>query len=113
VIEGIGLDMVEVGRLRGAVERRGDRFLRRVFTPAEVESCGDGASRYERLAARFAAKEAVLKALGTGMRGVSLVEVEVEPDAYGRPHVRLHGRARRVADSRGISERRTGRGMRA
>jgi len=103
MIQGIGIDVVEVARLRASVERRGERFLRRVFTPEEVAFCTSRPRRYEHLAARFAAKEAVLKALGTGLSGgASLLEVEVVHTAEGRPAVRLHGRTQDLARSLGV-----------
>ncbi|OFW22057.1 MAG: holo-[acyl-carrier-protein] synthase, partial [Acidobacteria bacterium RIFCSPLOWO2_02_FULL_59_13] len=68
MIVGIGVDLIEVSRLRLAIERHGERFLRRVFTPAEIAYCQSKKNPYERFAARFAAKEAAMKALGTGWR---------------------------------------------
>ena len=78
MIVGTGVDIAEVERIQAAVERFGDRFLRRVFTPAEVRYCMAKPNSAERLAARFAAKEAGMKAIGTGLRyGVTWQDVEV------------------------------------
>lgn len=95
----IGVDIVEVDRLRQAVERWGERFLRRVYTDGELRACG---SRLPELAARFAAKEAVMKALGTGRQGVGWQEVEVVSGPRTPPVVRLYGRAGRRAHDLGL-----------
>jgi holo-[acyl-carrier protein] synthase len=93
-IVGIGLDLVKIDRIRLAAERWQDRFLDRVFTEAERRHCFRRASPYASLAARFAAKEAVLKALGTGWTdGVRWVDIEVVTDASGRPRASVGGRA--------------------
>lgn len=99
-----GIDVVEERRIAEMVERHGTRLLDRVFTAGEQEYCrSSGALRPERLAARFAAKEAVLKALGTGWRGgIAWTDVEVERDAAGRPGVRLEGEAAAVATRLGV-----------
>ncbi len=98
-----GIDLVEVERVARLVAAHGARFLERVFTPGEREH-GAGSRRHaEHLAVRFAAKEAVLKALGTGLAGgIAWVDVEVTRDAEGRPGVRLHGAAQAAAEARGI-----------
>ena len=94
MIIGIGVDIVEVDRIAAALERFGSRFAERVFTPAEVRYCDSKANRVERYAARFAAKEAGFKALGTGWsRGIGWQEVVVEREASGRPTLVLRGRA--------------------
>lgn len=91
----IGIDIVEVGRLEATVGRLGQPFLERVFTPAEVEYCEHRASRFVHYAGRFAAKEAAMKALGTGWgEGVSWREVEILPSDSGAPQLVLHGVAR-------------------
>jgi len=98
------MDVVKVERLRESVERHGERFLEKVFTAAEASYCRERAREFEHLAARFAAKEAVLKALGTGMSGgVSLRDIEVVNSARGRPEIRLHGAAQRIVEERGIT----------
>jgi holo-[acyl-carrier protein] synthase len=86
----VGVDIVEIGRIRAAVERWGKRFLKRVYTEGEVVY---SRGRAPQLAARFAAKEATMKALGTGRRGVAWREVEVANEASGAPILKLHGRA--------------------
>jgi holo-[acyl-carrier protein] synthase len=85
-----GVDIVEIERVKKALARHGERMLRRVYTPLEVAFCR---GRVSELAARFAAKEAVMKALGTGARGVAWREIEVLPNHRGKPLVYLHGRA--------------------
>jgi holo-[acyl-carrier protein] synthase len=103
MILGHGVDAAEVARVGRSVERFGDRFLDRVFTPAERAYAGDGPRRDEHLAARFAAKEAVFKALGTGWaEGVGWTDVEVVREASGKPAVRLSGGASERADRLGV-----------
>ena len=98
-----GIDMVDCSRLADAVGRHGERFLQRVFTPAELDYCRGRKREIEHLAGRFAAKEAVLKLLGTGWRGgISWTDIEVRNDPSGRPVVRLTGRCRQIADGRGF-----------
>lgn len=97
----VGVDMTEIPRIRRAIERWGDRFLRRVYTPAEVAYCR---GRVPELAARFAAKEAISKALGTGLVGVSWIEMEVLADRRGKPLVVLHGRALDRARALGLDQ---------
>jgi holo-[acyl-carrier protein] synthase len=95
----VGVDIVETDRVRAALERFGEKFLRRVYSPVEVAFCR---RRAHELAARFAAKEAVMKALGTGARGVAWREIEVLPNRRGKPLVYLHGRARERAERIGL-----------
>ena len=103
MILGTGVDITEVARVREAIERFGDRFLRRVFTPAEVEYCATKRNNVERLAARFAAKEAALKALGTGLRhGISWQNVEVRRQPGSRPTLAFSGVAAEFADRLGV-----------
>jgi len=99
-----GVDLVDCARLARSLDRFGDRFLERVFTEGERAYADSSAKRrVEHLAARFAAKEAVLKALGTGWRsGIAWTDVEVVREASGRPTVRLHGQAARAAGSLGV-----------
>ncbi len=96
-----GVDIIEVERVERTVERLGERFLRRIFTDGEIDHCGD---RYESLAALFAAKEAVSKALGTGIKGMSFTDIEVTHDELGKPYLRLHGNAAHLADEIGLTE---------
>src|SRR3954451_6631803 len=98
MIVGTGVDITEVGRIQAAVKRFGDRFLRRVFTPAEVRYCMGKPNAAERLAARFAAKEAGMKAIGTGLRqGVTWQDVEVVRLPGHRPMLAFHGKAAEFA----------------
>jgi holo-[acyl-carrier protein] synthase len=90
MLEGLGVDIVEVGRIEKALKKWGDRFLQRVFTQREREYCSRKAHPQQSLAARFAAKEAVLKAIGTGLSGgVSWTDVEVVNAENGKPEIRL------------------------
>ena len=92
------MDIVEVPRIAAALERYGERFLRRIFTSDEVLYCQSKANAAERFAARFAAKEAAMKALGTGWQGgIAWREVEVRREPGGRPTVAFSGRAAEVA----------------
>jgi holo-[acyl-carrier protein] synthase len=100
----VGIDIIEVGRVRKVFEKHGERFLRRVFTEKEVQQCRRAATvRAARLAGRFAAKEAISKALGTGLHGVGWREMEVVQLRSGRPTVTLYGNARRRAEFLGLS----------
>ena len=103
MILGTGIDLAEVSRIRESIERFGDRFLHRVYTPHEIAYSSSKANKYERYAARFAAKEAGMKALGTGWaEGVHWTDVEVVNESNGRPSLILHNRAAEVAKQRGI-----------
>jgi holo-[acyl-carrier protein] synthase len=104
-ILGHGIDIVETARIRRMADDHGQHFLDRVFTPAEQAYCAlSPKRRYEHLAARFAAKEAVLKALGTGWRGgIAWTDVEVVKDISGQPRIVLTGECRRIADEMGIT----------
>ena len=103
-IYGIGIDIVEVTRIQEASRRWGSRFEQRIYTHQELTYCGDTPSRYWRLAARFAAKEATLKALGTGLTtGMRWQDVEIQADAVGKPEIVLHGEVERYAHKHNIS----------
>jgi holo-[acyl-carrier protein] synthase len=103
VIVGLGIDVIEVARLAEALRRHGDHFEERVFTDAERESCRARGDRVLALAARFAAKEACLKALGTGWaEGVGFRDVEVVREGNRPPQLVLHGEAARRAEARGV-----------
>ncbi len=97
----IGIDIIEIGRIQEAAGRWGDRFLHRVYTESELKLCRKKPSR---LAGRFAGKEAVMKALGTGVRGISWREIEILAEPSGKPLVRLYGKAKARADSLGLDE---------
>ncbi len=94
----VGVDVIVISRVQKVLERHPERFLRRVFTPEEVAFCR---GRVRELAARFAAKEAVMKALGTGARGLAWREIEILPNRRGKPLVYLHGLAAKRAEKIG------------
>ncbi len=94
-----GVDLITISRIRDVLERHGDRFLQRVYTRREIDYCG---GRVHELAARFAAKEAVMKALGTGVRGVGWREIEILANGRGKPQVLLHRRALARANRLGL-----------
>ena len=103
MIVGLGVDIAEVDRVRGAIERQGERFLKRLYTAKERAYCEKFKNKYERYAGRFAAKEAAMKALGTGWRrGVRWVDFEVVREKGGRPTIRLDGEARKIAEELGV-----------
>jgi holo-[acyl-carrier protein] synthase len=98
MIVGLGLDIAEVHRVEAAIRRRGQAFLKRVFTPAEIAYCEHHRNKYERYAGRFAAKEAAMKALGTGWRrGVRWLDFEVVRLPSGKPSLEIRGRAQEFA----------------
>ncbi|UCC47546.1 MAG: holo-ACP synthase [Gemmatimonadota bacterium] len=103
MIVGIGVDLVRVERLRSLVERHGERARRRLFTPAELADCDQRADPSECLAARFAAKEAALKALGTGkIPGTRWTDLEITRAESGSPALKLAGSARARAQRVGV-----------
>src|SRR5260370_29272035 len=94
MIVGTGIDIAEVPRIAESIERFGERFLHRVFTEGEIRYCDSKANRVERYAARFAAKEAAMKALGTGWsHGVRWRDIAVARQPWGRPTIKFHGKA--------------------
>jgi holo-[acyl-carrier protein] synthase len=98
MIVGTGIDIAEVPRIAESIERFGDRFIQRVFTEDEIEYCESKANRIERYAARFAAKEAAMKALGTGWNhGVRWRDIEVFRQPGRRPTIKFHGKAAEFA----------------
>jgi holo-[acyl-carrier protein] synthase len=97
----VGVDIVELYRIQEALDRFGDRFLKRVYTEKEIAFCR---GRVPELAVRFAGKEAVMKALGTGVRGVAWREIEILPQRSGKPEVHLHGRAKARAEKIGLKD---------
>jgi holo-[acyl-carrier protein] synthase len=98
MIVGTGVDLAEVPRIQATAERFGDKFIRRIYTPAEIAYVERKANRYERYAARFAAKEAGMKAIGTGWRhGVTWQDFEVTNLPSGKPTLRFHGVAAEFA----------------
>ena len=103
MILGTGIDLAEVARIRDAIGRYGDRFIRRIYTDGEIAYVERKANRFERYAGRFAAKEAGMKAIGTGWkRGVRWQDFEVANLPSGRPTLRLHGEAARIAEKMGV-----------
>ena len=104
MILGTGVDLAEVRRIREAIERYGERFIRRIYTAGEIAYVERKANKFERYAGRFAAKEAGMKAIGTGWkRGVSWQDFEVANLSTGRPTLRLHGEAARIAEKMGVT----------
>jgi holo-[acyl-carrier protein] synthase len=104
MIVGTGVDITEVGRIAAAIERFGSRFLERVFTVEEIRYCAGKPNAAERLAARFAAKEAGMKAIGTGLRhGISWQDLEVVREPGGRPVLRYSGKAAEFAQRLGCN----------
>lgn len=102
-IEGIGIDIIEINRIEEAVQKWGERFLSRIFTQREIKYCYRRKRPYPSLAGRFAAKEATMKALGTGWRrGIRWIDIEILPGPTGAPTVSLYGEARKIAGSRRI-----------
>lgn len=98
MIVGTGIDIAEVPRIAASIARFGDRFLQRIFTEGEIRYCDAKANRAERYAARFAAKEAAMKALGTGWNyGVRWRDIEVSRKPGGRPTLLFHGKAAEFA----------------
>jgi holo-[acyl-carrier protein] synthase len=103
MIVGTGIDIAEVPRIQEAIERYGQRFLERIFTEGEMRYCDSKANRMERYAARFAAKEAAMKALGTGWNhGVRWRDCEVVRAPGGRPTMSFHGKAGEFAEKLGV-----------
>jgi holo-[acyl-carrier protein] synthase len=94
-----GIDAIEIDRVQKTLDRHPERFLERVYTPLEIAFCH---GRVRELAVRFAAKEATMKALGTGIRGVGWREIEVLSDRRGKPLIYLHGRAAERAETLGM-----------
>lgn len=104
MILGVGTDIVATARLARMADQYGDRFLRRVFTRREVETAEMRATLEQRLGTRFAAKEATMKALGTGWRnGVQFTQIEVRKHPTGRPEMVLSGEARARAEALGVT----------
>jgi holo-[acyl-carrier protein] synthase len=104
-IVGIGTDIIEVDRIEGMIQRHGDLFLRRVYTSREIEYCAPRKAHAQHFAGRWAAKEAVLKTLGTGWaRGIQWTDIELINRIGGQPEIALHGAAATVAAGLGITE---------
>jgi len=100
-----GIDLVDFPRIESMIDRHGGRFLNRVFTKREQSEADSVHNRVEKLAGRFAAKEAVLKLLGTGWRGkIAWTDIEVTNNSMGQPNVELTGEVKRIADEAGIEQ---------
>jgi holo-[acyl-carrier protein] synthase len=93
MVKGIGVDIIEVVRIKQSIQKYEERFLRRIFTAEERDYCLDKSKPEIHFAARFAAKEAVVKALGTGLRNMKWVDIEVVNNELGKPEIRLHNQA--------------------
>lgn len=105
MIAGTGVDIIEVARMRSAVNKWGDRFIRKIFTDREIKYSKKKKFMFQHLAARFATKEAVVKALGDGWQGrVTWQDLEVLNEMNGKPRINFLGRAERVKQEKGISE---------
>ena len=105
MILGTGIDLAEVDRIQASIERYGDRFVQRIYTPLEIAYVQRKANKYERYAARFAAKEAGMKAIGTGWRhGVRWQDFEVTNLPSGRPTLTFHGVAAEFARKLGVKQ---------
>lgn len=103
-IIGIGIDIVEVGRIQNAVDKR-ENFLKKIYTPEEIRMNPRGEFRFQELAGRFAVKEAFFKAIKSGWRrGVSFSDVIVLNEQSGAPYIRLAGKAKEIADSLGATK---------
>jgi len=102
MVAGVGIDLVMVGRLEAALRRWGERLAGRIFTQRERREAEQGGQSMASLAARFAAKEAFLKALGMGLFQVPFREVEVLREPSGRPVVHLHGKAKEICQGQGV-----------
>ena len=99
MIAGLGNDIMDVARIKRQLRNDGEAFKREIFTPAEIEYCDSKRYPERHYAVRFAAKEALTKALGTGIgNGISWKEIEIFNDPYGHPRMRLSGRARKAID---------------
>jgi len=104
MIYGTGIDIIEVSRIRSVMERD-IGFREKIFTPGEIAYCETKKHKYENYAARFSAKEAFLKAIGTGWRfGIRFADIDVYHDEYGKPLIKLTGKAEQLAKDEGISK---------
>jgi holo-[acyl-carrier protein] synthase len=105
MIVGIGIDIVEIDRIKNSVEKYGDHFLNKVFTEKEKAYCNSKKVPYSSLAGRFAAKEAAFKALGTGLQnGIGWQMVEIINDTLGKPTLHLYGKAKELTDTLNVSQ---------
>jgi len=103
MVKGIGVDIIEISRVQKAVERS-PRFIERIFTQNEIEYFESKNMNMESIAGNFAAKEAIMKTLGTGLRGFKWTDIEITRDTYGKPVVALHNEAKQIAECQGIHQ---------
>ncbi len=105
MIQGIGIDIVEIERLRKAMKRGKERFMRLVFTNTEIDYCNKKRLKYQHFAVRFAVKEAFMKALGTGWQnGIKWRDIETVNDKLGKPNLNLFGKAKELASEMKVKE---------
>ena len=102
MIKGLGVDIVKINRISRIADRWQDKFLNKVFTTSEINYCSQKKDKNQHLAARFAAKEAVVKMLGTGFKKIGFKEIEVINDDHGKPEVILYDRTQKIASEKGI-----------
>lgn len=102
MILGTGIDIVKISRIKNLIEKYGERFLKKIYTEAEIKYCQQKINSAPSFAARFAAKEAVLKALGTGMRNNSWQDIEVLNDDLGKPEISLSDKTAAKAEKLGV-----------
>ncbi|QZY55763.1 holo-ACP synthase [Crassaminicella profunda] len=103
MMKGIGIDIIEIERVSNAIARN-DKFLQRIFTTKEMDYFSMINYRRNTIAGNFAAKEAVMKSLGTGLRNFKWTDIEIYRDALGKPHVFLYNNAKKIAEDQGIKE---------
>ena len=104
-VYGIGTDIVECSRVANMIDKHNELFIDRVYTPVEIDYCSQRKSAVQHYAGRWAAKEAILKALGTGWaKGISWTDIEVHNEMGGQPRVRLAGGAKDICESKGITQ---------
>ncbi len=104
MIIGCGIDLVSIKRIENIVRRWGDNFICRIFTPLEQEYCEKKSNKYQSYAGKFAAKEALLKALGLGLRGVNWKEIEVINDNLGQPTIKTSGRLKEITSNKKVDK---------
>jgi len=105
LIIGCGIDLVKIERVEKIIKRWGDNFVFRIFTPSEREYCEKKkGNKYQSYAGRFAAKEALLKSLGLGLRGVNWKEIEIENNELGQPIIETSGKLKKIASVKGVGK---------
>ncbi len=104
MITGLGIDIIKIKRIGDLIDRWGDKFIKRIFTTGEIVYCQKKSPSLQHYSARFSAKEAVFKMLGTGWRDMRWKDIEVINDNLGKPEIKLSGRAREIADEKGIEK---------